>query len=43
LLLLIIGGLFLWRNLHPDTPIFELLAQYWPFLLIGWGCCAWWK
>jgi hypothetical protein len=37
LLLLIIGGLFLWRNLHPDTPVFELLAQYWPFLLIGWG------
>lgn len=37
LLLLIIGGLFLWRNLHPDTPVFELIAQYWPFLLIGWG------
>jgi len=37
LLLLIVGGLFLWRNLHPDTPIFELMAQYWPFLLIGWG------
>lgn len=37
LLLLIIGGLFLWRNLHPDTPVFDLLAQYWPFLLIGWG------
>jgi DUF4097 and DUF4098 domain-containing protein YvlB len=37
LLLLIIGGLFLWRNLHPETPIFELMAQYWPFLLIGWG------
>ena len=36
-LLLIIGGLFLWRNLHPETPIFELIAQYWPFLLIGWG------
>lgn len=37
LLLLIVGGLFLWRNLHPDTPVFELMAQYWPFLLIGWG------
>ena len=37
LLLLVIGGLFLWRNLHPETPVFELLAQYWPFLLIGWG------
>jgi DUF4097 and DUF4098 domain-containing protein YvlB len=37
LLLLAIGGLFLWRNLHPETPVFDLLAQYWPFLLIGWG------
>jgi len=37
LLLLIIGGVFLWRNLHPETPIFDLAAQYWPFLLIGWG------
>ena len=37
LLLLIIGGLFLWRNLHPDVPVFEMLAQYWPFLLIAWG------
>src|SRR6516165_4099686 len=37
LLLLIIGGLFLWRNLHPDTPVFDLLAQYWPFILIAWG------
>ncbi|HUB78097.1 MAG TPA: DUF4097 family beta strand repeat-containing protein [Bryobacteraceae bacterium] len=37
LILLIIGGLFLWRNLHPDVPVFEVLAQYWPFLLIGWG------
>jgi hypothetical protein len=37
LLLLLIGGLFLWRNLHPDTPIFDLASQYWPFLLIAWG------
>ena len=37
LLLLIIGSLFLWRNLHPDTPVFDLLAQYWPFVLIAWG------
>jgi len=37
LLLLLIGGLFLWRNLHPETPIFELIAQYWPFVLIAWG------
>jgi hypothetical protein len=37
LLLLIVGALFLWRNLHPETPVFDLLSQYWPFLLIGWG------
>src|SRR4051812_18267690 len=37
LLLLLIGGLFLWRNLHPETPVFDLASQYWPFLLILWG------
>src|SRR4051812_5575135 len=37
LLLLLIGSLFLWRNLHPETPVFELLSLYWPFLLILWG------
>ena len=38
LLLLAIGALFLWRNLHPEAPVFEILAQYWPFVLIAWGC-----
>jgi DUF4097 and DUF4098 domain-containing protein YvlB len=37
LLLLLIGGLFLWRNLHPETAVFDLLSMYWPFLLILWG------
>ncbi|HEX3879454.1 MAG TPA: DUF4097 family beta strand repeat-containing protein [Bryobacteraceae bacterium] len=37
LILLVIGGLFLYRNLHPEVPIFDMLAQYWPFLLILWG------
>jgi hypothetical protein len=37
LLLLVIGSLFLWRNLHPETPVFDLLSMYWPFLLILWG------
>ncbi len=37
LLLLLIGGLFLWRNLHPEAPVFDLVARYWPFLLIVWG------
>lgn len=37
LILLILGGLFLWKNLHPEVPIFDLFSRYWPFLLIGWG------
>ncbi len=37
LLLLLIGAFFLWRNLHPEAPIFDLAAQYWPFVLIAWG------
>jgi hypothetical protein len=34
---LFIGTLFLWRNLHPEAPVFDLLALYWPFVLIAWG------
>src|ERR1044071_10106517 len=37
LLLLLIGGLFLWRNLHPETPVFDMMSLYWPFVLIAWG------
>ena len=37
LLLLLIGGLLLWWNLHPGAAIFDLVSQYWPFVLIGWG------
>jgi len=37
LLLVVIGGLFLWRNIHPEAPVFDLVATYWPFLLIAWG------
>src|SRR5262245_52515213 len=37
LLLIILGGLFLWRNVHPEMPVFDVVAQYWPFALIAWG------
>jgi len=37
ILLVVIGGLFLLNNLKPETPLVELMARYWPFLLIGWG------
>ena len=37
LLLILIGGLFLLNNLRPDLPLMDLVARYWPFVLIGWG------
>ncbi len=37
LLLIALGALFLARNLHPELPLLDYLARYWPFLLIGWG------
>lgn len=37
LLVIGLGALFLFRNLYPDLPLLPYLAQYWPFLLIGWG------
>lgn len=37
LILILIGAAFLTRNLWQTVPLFELLAQYWPFILIAWG------
>ncbi|MGO9259937.1 MAG: DUF4097 family beta strand repeat-containing protein [Bryobacteraceae bacterium] len=37
ILLLAIGAFFLWRNLHPDTQIFDLISLYWPLALVAWG------
>ena len=37
LLMIVIGAIFLWRTLHPETAVFDLMAQYWPLLLIAWG------
>lgn len=37
LLLIGIGALFLARNVYPELPLLDYLAQYWPFLLILWG------
>ena len=37
LMLVLIGGIFLWHNFHPEAPTFEIIALYWPFLLILWG------
>jgi len=37
ILLVLIGVGFLIYNVRPDIPLFDLLAQYWPFLLVLWG------
>jgi len=37
LLLILIGGVFLMHNMYPDLPLADWFAQFWPFLLIGWG------
>ncbi len=37
ILLILIGVLFLTRSLWQQIPIFDLVARYWPFILIGWG------
>jgi hypothetical protein len=37
ILLVLIGVGFLLYNVRPDIPLFDLLSQYWPFLLILWG------
>lgn len=37
LILIGIGVLFLFRNLWPEIPLMDLIARFWPFLLIAWG------
>lgn len=37
LLLIALGGLFLYSNLHPEFSAWPLLAKYWPVLIIFWG------
>jgi len=37
ILLILLGAGFLVYNLRPDIELFDLLSQYWPFLLIAWG------
>ncbi len=32
LLLLLIGSAALWRNMHPEWPLFDIAARYWPFV-----------
>jgi len=37
LLLITIGGLFLYANLHPGFSPWPILATYWPVIIIFWG------
>jgi len=37
ILLILIGVLFLINNLKPELPILQMIGEYWPFVLIGWG------
>ena len=37
IVLILIGLAFLIYNLRPEIAVFDLLALYWPFLLILWG------
>ncbi len=40
LILIVIGVLFLMRQIRPDFRIGEVFRLYWPYLLIGWGVLA---
>jgi hypothetical protein len=37
IVLITVGGLFLYANLNPDFSPWPLVARYWPVLLILWG------
>jgi len=37
LILIAIGVLFLIHTISPSFPIADIVAQYWPYLLIAWG------
>ncbi len=37
LLLILIGVVFLLRNIRPDLPLLELFVNWWPAVLIAWG------
>src|SRR5579859_4086268 len=37
LILILIGGVFLLRNFFPEVHVGDLIAAYWPWILIVWG------
>lgn len=36
-ILIAVGLLFLWSNLSAGFEVLDLLAQQWPWILVGWG------
>src|SRR6476646_7752090 len=36
-ILIVIGAVFLLNNIRPDLSVLDMLASYWPFLLIVLG------
>jgi hypothetical protein len=36
-ILILIGALFLANNIRPEISVLDIIAQFWPFVLIGWG------
>lgn len=36
-ILILIGALFLANNIRPEISVIDIVAQFWPFVLIGWG------
>ena len=37
LILIVLGILFLVRNVWREIPLVDILSRYWPYLLIAWG------
>jgi len=37
LILILIGAALLAKNIWPDIRLFEMVMNYWPFVLMGWG------
>lgn len=37
LIVILLGVLFLIRNFWPEIPLGDLVATYWPYVLIAWG------
>jgi hypothetical protein len=37
IILILLGTVFLVNNMMPELPVWQFVADYWPFLLIAWG------